>query len=54
MVIGPYLLKLSRDRVQKSIFNTLVFNVENDMISQERIPLASFLKRTETELSAYK
>ncbi|MBP9886599.1 MAG: hypothetical protein KBF93_09910 [Leptospiraceae bacterium] len=41
-------------KFQKSIFNTLVFNVENDMISQERIPLASFLKRTENELSAYK
>jgi hypothetical protein len=41
-------------KFQKSVFNTLVFNVENDMISQERIPLASFLKRTEKELSAYK
>lgn len=41
-------------KFQKSVFNTLVFNVENDMISQERIPLASFLKRTEKELSTYK
>ncbi|HNB99306.1 MAG TPA: hypothetical protein PLS71_13755, partial [Leptospiraceae bacterium] len=41
-------------KFQKSVFNTLVFNVENDMISQERIPLASFLKRTEKELSNYK
>ena len=41
-------------KFQKSVFNTLVFNVEKDMISQERIPLASFLKRTETELSTYK
>jgi hypothetical protein len=41
-------------KFQKSVFNTLVFNVENDMISQERIPLASFLKRTEKELATYK
>ena len=41
-------------KFKKSVFNTLVFNVENDMISQERIPLASFLKQTEKELSTYK
>lgn len=38
----------------KSIMNTLLFSVDKDMISQERIPLGSFLKRTENELATYK
>ena len=41
-------------KFKKSIFNSMIFQVENDMISQERIPLASFLKQTEKELSTYK
>jgi hypothetical protein len=41
-------------KFQKSVFNTLVFNVEDDKISQERIPLASFLKQTQKELATYK
>lgn len=41
-------------RLKKSILNTILFGVENDQIAQERIPLASFLKRAQNELSNYK
>jgi hypothetical protein len=31
----------------------MLFQVENDRIQQERIPLANFLKRAKSELSEY-
>ncbi len=47
-------LVYSRVLFNKSIINSLVFQVENDRIQQERIPLANFLKRAENEFSEYK
>lgn len=38
----------------KTILNTLVFGIEDDMISQERIPISGFLDRAESEISTYK
>ncbi|WCL49729.1 LIC_11026 family protein [Leptospira sp. GIMC2001] len=38
----------------KSLLNTLVFNIENDRIQEERIPLSSFLDRAKDEFSNYK
>lgn len=36
-----------------SVMNSLLFQVENDRIQQERIPLANFLKRAQSELSEF-
>lgn len=38
---------------QKSFFSTVILKVEDDKIVQERMPLANFLKRTESEISNY-
>ena len=47
-------LVYARVLFNKSVMNSLLFQVENDRIQQERIPLANFLKRAESELSEYK
>ncbi len=46
-------LVYARVLFNKSIMNSLLFQVENDRIQQERIPLANFLKRAKSELSEY-
>ena len=47
-------LVYARVLFNKSLINTLLFQVENDRIQQERIPLANFMNRAENELSGYK
>ena len=46
-------LVYARVLFNKSLMNSLLFQVENDRIQQERIPLANFLKRAKSELSEY-
>ena len=46
-------LVYARVLFNKSVMNSLLFQVENDRIQQERIPLANFLKRAKSELSEY-
>lgn len=38
---------------KRSIMSTLLIGIENNKISQERMPLANFLKRAESEISTY-
>ncbi|MCB1190274.1 MAG: hypothetical protein H7A23_13170 [Leptospiraceae bacterium] len=40
-------------KFHKTILNTLVFGIEDDKISQERIPISGFLDRAESEISTY-
>jgi hypothetical protein len=46
-------LVYARVLFNKSIMTSMLFQVENDRIQQERIPLANFLKRAKSELSEY-
>lgn len=46
-------LVYAKVQFDKTLLNRVLFQIEDDRIKQERIPLASFLKRAKNELESY-